>query len=65
VAYGERILRQVGETAFTPESDALGAPGRYVLRLEGLDEGQPSMHRQGTSTDLVTRRGNISGKENI
>jgi hypothetical protein len=54
VAYGERILRQVGETAFTPESDALGAPGRYVLRLEGLDEGQPSMRRQGASTDLAT-----------
>jgi len=42
-AYDERILRQVGETPFTPQSAALGAPGRQFLRFEGLDEGQTTL----------------------
>jgi inhibitor of cysteine peptidase len=43
VAYDERILRQVGEPTFTPESNAAGAPGRQVLRFEALGEGQTTL----------------------
>jgi predicted secreted protein len=43
VAYDEGILRQVGEPAFTPESAAIGASGRHVLRFEALDEDQTTL----------------------
>jgi predicted secreted protein len=43
VAYDEGVLRQVGEPAFTPESAAIGAPGRQVLRFEALEEGQTTL----------------------
>jgi predicted secreted protein len=43
VAYDEEVVRQVGEAAFTPESDAIGAPGRQVLRFRALDEGQTAL----------------------
>jgi inhibitor of cysteine peptidase len=54
-AYDERILRQVGEPAFTPESEAIGAPGRQILRFEALGEGQTTLelvyHRPWEDTE--------------
>ena len=41
--YDEGVLRQVGEPAFTPESDAAGAPGSQVLRFEALEKGQTAL----------------------
>jgi inhibitor of cysteine peptidase len=43
VEYDEAILRQVGEPEFTPESDAVGAPGRQVFRFEALGKGQTTL----------------------
>jgi inhibitor of cysteine peptidase len=43
VNYDAEVLRQVGEPVFTPVSDAIGAPGRQVLRFEALDEGQTTV----------------------
>ncbi|MFW6136221.1 MAG: protease inhibitor I42 family protein [Chloroflexota bacterium] len=43
VEYDEQILRQVGEPSFTPESDALGAPGTQVLRFEAVGEGRTTL----------------------
>ena len=43
VEYDEGVLRQVGEPAFTPESDAVGAPGSQVLRFKALDKGQTTL----------------------
>ena len=34
------ILRQTGEPAFTPESSAVGAPGKVSLRFEAVGAGQ-------------------------
>jgi inhibitor of cysteine peptidase len=43
VAYDEGVLRQVGQPAFTPESDAVGAPGRQILRFEAGGAGQTTL----------------------
>jgi inhibitor of cysteine peptidase len=43
VAYDEDVLRQVGEPEFTPQSDAVGAPGSQVLRFKALREGQTTL----------------------
>ena len=43
------ILRQVAESTFTPESDALGAAGHFVWRFEAANTGQ-------TTLRLVYRR---------
>lgn len=43
VAYDGRILQQVGEPAFTPESDAIGAPGRQALSFEALAKGRTTL----------------------
>jgi inhibitor of cysteine peptidase len=40
---GERILRQVGETEFKPESKAVGAPGVQILRFKALKSGQTTL----------------------
>ena len=45
----EGVLRQVGETEFEPESDALGSGGVQILRFEVVNSGQ-------TDLDLVYHR---------
>jgi inhibitor of cysteine peptidase len=42
-AYDQGILRQVGDPAFKPESDAIGAPGQQVFRFETLEAGQTTL----------------------
>lgn len=39
----EGIVRQVGEPAFTPESEALGASGTQVLRFRAAGEGRTTL----------------------
>jgi predicted secreted protein len=38
-----RILRQIGETEFQPQSQLLGAPGKQVLRFEAIGAGQTDL----------------------
>jgi len=45
----EKIIRQVGEIEFQPESDLLGAPGKQILRFQAVGPGQ-------TALKLVYRR---------
>ena len=39
----EQVMRQVGEIAFTPESDAIGAGGVQIIRFEVINEGRTSL----------------------
>ena len=39
----EQVLRQVGETEFKPESDAIGAGGVQTLRFETVNTGQMTL----------------------
>lgn len=39
----EKILCQMGEIEFEPESDLLGAPGKQVLRFEAVGAGQTAL----------------------
>lgn len=39
----EQVLRQIGDPAFTPESEALGAPGTQVLRFRAVGEGRTTL----------------------
>jgi len=43
VELDEQILRQIGEPAFTPESDTLGASGAQVLRFRAVGEGRTTL----------------------
>lgn len=43
VELDEEILRQVGEPAFTPESEALGASGTQLLRFRAVGEGRTTL----------------------
>jgi len=45
----ERVLRQVGEVEFKPESNLIGAPGVQILHFEAVGTGQ-------TTLKLVYRR---------
>jgi len=45
----EKIIRQVGEVEFWAESNLLGAPGKQIMRFQGVGEGQ-------TTLKLVYRR---------
>jgi len=45
----EKVLRQVGEIEFQPESDLLGAPGKQILRFQVVGPGQ-------TDLKLIYRR---------
>lgn len=45
----KRVLRQVGEVEFTPESNRIGAPGVQILHFEAVGAGQ-------TTLRLVYRR---------
>lgn len=40
VEYDQQILRQLGEPRFTPESSAVGAPGKQRLRFEAVGTGR-------------------------
>lgn len=39
----EKLLHQVGEIEFAPESDLLGAPGTQLLRFEAVGAGQTTL----------------------
>jgi inhibitor of cysteine peptidase len=39
----ERILRQVGEIEFEPESDLIGAGGTQIIRFEAVSVGQTTL----------------------
>lgn len=39
----QRILRQMGETEFQPESDKIGAPGLQTFRFEAQDKGDVTL----------------------
>ena len=39
----ERVLRQIGEIEFQPESSLLGAPGKQVLRFEAVGAGETDL----------------------
>ena len=39
----DQVLRQVGETEFKPESDAIGAGGVQTLRFETVNSGQTTL----------------------
>jgi predicted secreted protein len=43
VEYDERILRQVGEPGFTPESNVLGASGIQTLRFDAVGKGRTTL----------------------
>jgi inhibitor of cysteine peptidase len=43
VEVDEQVLRQIGEPAFTPESEAVGAPGEQVLRFRAAGEGRTTL----------------------
>lgn len=34
------VLRQAGEPEFTPDSSAVGSPGKVILRFEAMGPGQ-------------------------
>lgn len=38
------LLKQIGEVEVTPESDALGAGGKIVLKFETTAKGQTTLH---------------------
>jgi inhibitor of cysteine peptidase len=40
---GEQIIRQTGEIAFEPESEALGAGGVQIIRFEVVGAGQTTL----------------------
>ena len=40
----EQVLRQVGETEFKPESDAIGAGGVQTLHFETVNSGQTTLN---------------------
>ena len=39
----EQVLRQIGQPAFTPASDALGAPGTQVIRFRAVGQGRTTL----------------------
>jgi inhibitor of cysteine peptidase len=39
----EKVVRQLGEIAFKPESEALGAGGVQIIRLEVVNTGQTTL----------------------
>jgi len=39
----DQVLRQVGETEFKPDSDAIGAGGVQTLRFEAMNSGQTTL----------------------
>jgi inhibitor of cysteine peptidase len=39
----DQVLRQIGETEFKPESDAIGAGGVQTLRFETVNSGQTTL----------------------
>ena len=43
VQVDEQVLRPLGEPAFTPTSEALGAPGTQVLRFRAEGEGRTTL----------------------
>ena len=43
VEYDQQILRQVGEPRFTPESSAMGAPGKQQLRFRAVAPGRTTL----------------------
>ncbi len=43
VEVDEQVLRQIGEPAFTPASDAVGAPGTQVIRFRAVDQGRTTL----------------------
>ncbi len=40
---GERVLRQVGEIEFEPESELIGAGGVQIIRFEVVNAGQATL----------------------
>ena len=43
VEIDEQVLRQIGEPAFTPESEAVGASGTQILRFRATGEGRTTL----------------------